>query len=131
MACVSNNFFSCFFLILIFILFLGIAALLRVVVLFAGVGLSKKSSRDQEKLRPFECGFTPKLRARLPFSVRFFLLCLVFLIFDVELILIFPFTLNVLKIRRFLRRGLLATFLFILLVGTLHEWNQGILDWSI
>jgi len=91
------------------------------VVLAAGIGLSKKALRDQEKLSPFECGFTPKLRARLPFSVRFFLLCLVFLIFDVELILIFPFTLNVLKVRRVLSRGLLASFLFILFVGTLHE----------
>ena len=111
--------------------FVLVRIILVAVVFLLGVLFSKKINFYEEKISPFECGFTPKLRARLPFSVRFFLLCLVFLIFDVELILIFPFTLNVLKMRRFLSRGLLASFLFILFVGTLHEWNQGILDWSI
>lgn len=98
------------------------------VIFFFGVVLSKKFFYDLEKGSPFECGFSPKFNARLPFSMRFFLISLIFLVFDVELVLIFPFitgiSTNVLSIIQIMVRG----FIIILLAGIFHEWNQGSLD---
>ena len=112
-------------------MFFLIALGLRAIVLVLGGRFSKKSFPDQEKLRPFECGFMPKFSARLPFSMRFFLLSLIFLVFDVELVLLFPFSANLIKSNIFMMTGLIMVFLLILVSGTFHEWNQGILDWSI
>jgi len=71
------------------------------VVVRLGVFLRKKASLDRERLRPFECGFSPKLNARLPFSIRFFLIALIFLIFDVELVLLFPLILSLVRLNAF------------------------------
>ena len=94
---------------------------LTFVVFLAGLILRKKLTGDREKASPFECGFTPKFRARLPFSMRFFLIALVFLVFDVELVLIFPF---IVRFRtsdpQFTSAGLF-TFLGILIFGLVHE----------
>ena len=95
-----------------------------------GMRLRKKFMFDREKNRPFECGFTPKFNSRLPFSIRFFLISLIFLVFDVELVLIFPFILRLKLYRIFYIIFLLTVFLLILSIGLAHEWNQGRLDWA-
>jgi len=82
-----------------------------------------------EKISPFECGFTPKYNSRLPFSIRFFLVSIIFLVFDVELVLIFPYILRLSNRIIILRIMLLLIFLSILILGLFHEWNQGSLDW--
>lgn len=92
--------------------------------------LSKKARIDREKSSPFECGFDPINSARLPFSIRFFLIAIIFLIFDVEIALILPTVIifNTSNIMWWVTTTLF--FIFILLIGLYHEWNQGALNWS-
>lgn len=92
--------------------------------------LAKKIIKDREKNSPFECGFDPKGSARLPFSIRFFLIAIIFLIFDVEIALILPLA-YIIK-TSFIKSWILVAiiFLLILLLGLYHEWNQGALNWS-
>nr|ALO76143.1 NADH deshydrogenase subunit 3 [Aphodius sp. APH01] len=92
--------------------------------------ISKKSFSDQEKSSPFECGFDPKSSARMPFSLQFFLIAIIFLIFDVEITLLIPLIITI-KITNIMHYFLVASFfLLILLIGIYHEWNQGALDWA-
>jgi NADH-ubiquinone oxidoreductase chain 3 len=74
-----------------------------------------------EKLRPFECGFSPKYTPRLPFSIRFLLIAILFLVFDVELVVIFPIMVRLLRSFFFGRVGGLFLILLILLAGLAHE----------
>nr|YP_010987604.1 NADH dehydrogenase subunit 3 [Ochthephilus vulgaris]WON66023.1 NADH dehydrogenase subunit 3 [Ochthephilus vulgaris] len=91
--------------------------------------ISKKTFMDREKNSPFECGFDPKNSARLPFSLHFFLIAIIFLIFDVEITLLIPFIMMI-KTMDFLSYFLiLSFFILILLIGLYHEWNQGALTW--
>jgi NADH-ubiquinone oxidoreductase chain 3 len=83
--------------------------------------LSKKSFYDREKNSPFECGFDPKSSSRLPFSLRFFLIAIIFLIFDVEIVLIFPL-IPIINNSNLINLILtLSFFIFILLIGLYHE----------
>nr|YP_009995356.1 NADH dehydrogenase subunit 3 [Ochthebius glaber]QNP09772.1 NADH dehydrogenase subunit 3 [Ochthebius glaber] len=91
--------------------------------------ISKKTFMDREKTSPFECGFDPKSSARLPFSIQFFLIAVIFLIFDVEITLLIPLIMT-LKISNMTMYMLISMFFFIiLLLGLYHEWNQGALNW--
>nr|UFZ13823.1 NADH dehydrogenase subunit 3 [Neochauliodes digitiformis] len=100
-----------------------------IVMILANI-LSKKSFVDREKSSPFECGFDPKNSARLMFSLRFFLIAVIFLIFDVEIALLLPLIMIYSSSNIFI--WLITSFLFILilLIGLYHEWNQGALDWA-
>nr|QGR23987.1 NADH dehydrogenase subunit 3 [Drosophila buzzatii]QXG19184.1 NADH dehydrogenase subunit 3 [Drosophila buzzatii] len=100
-----------------------------IVMILASI-LSKKTLVDREKSSPFECGFDPKSSSRLPFSLRFFLIAIIFLIFDVEIALILPMII-IFKFSNMLIWTLTSIiFIMILLGGLYHEWNQGMLNWS-
>nr|BAF80195.1 NADH dehydrogenase subunit 3 [Culicoides actoni] len=100
------------------------------VVMMLAVLFSKKSFYDREKMAPFECGFEPMNSARLPFSLQFFLIAIIFLIFDVEIALMFPMIFSM-KINNLLNWIITITiFILILILGLFHEWNQGALEWS-
>nr|YP_009995408.1 NADH dehydrogenase subunit 3 [Ochthebius lividipennis]QNP09824.1 NADH dehydrogenase subunit 3 [Ochthebius lividipennis] len=91
--------------------------------------LSKKTFMDREKASPFECGFDPKSAARIPFSIQFFLIAVIFLIFDVEITLLIPLIITM-KITNLIMYMMISMFFFlILLIGLYHEWNQGALNW--
>nr|ADK72516.1 NADH dehydrogenase subunit 3 [Scylla serrata] len=92
--------------------------------------ISKKTVFDREKNSPYECGFDPKGSARFPFSLRFFLIAVISLIFDVEITLLLPLAsiFNVTKVFSWLLTSTL--FLIILLLGLYYEWFQGALEWS-
>nr|ASY98580.1 NADH dehydrogenase subunit 3 [Camelomantis moultoni] len=92
--------------------------------------LSKKNIEDREKSSPFECGFDPMSSSRLPFSLRFFLIAIIFLIFDVEIALILPMTIIPNSSNMFIWTTTSLFFILILTVGLYHEWNQGSLEWA-
>nr|AXS66445.1 NADH dehydrogenase subunit 3 [Staphylinoidea sp. 10 KM-2017] len=105
-------------------------SLISFIFMLAASMISKKSFMDREKSSPFECGFDPKSSARMPFSLQFFLIALIFLIFDVEITLLIPLvmTLKIIHPMNFLFINLII--IIILLLGIYHEWNQGALNWT-
>nr|YP_009185833.1 NADH dehydrogenase subunit 3 [Euryusa optabilis]ALO70559.1 NADH deshydrogenase subunit 3 [Euryusa optabilis] len=105
--------------------------LISIIIMVIASIISKKTFMDREKSSPFECGFDPKSSARMPFSLQFFLIAVIFLIFDVEITLLIPFILimkiSSIKIYSFS----IIFFLLILIMGLYHEWNQGALNWTL
>nr|ACJ69501.1 NADH dehydrogenase subunit 3 [Leptopus sp. NKMT019] len=92
--------------------------------------ISTKSIMDREKTSPFECGFDPKSSPRMPFSIHFFLIAILFLIFDVEIVIIMPIIITV-KYANLMTWTLTTfTFIIVLIAGLFHEWNNGILEWT-
>lgn len=98
-----------------------IRILFRGVFLLAARGIAWRNKLSREKLSRYECGFDPIGNSRRPFSLRFFLLAIIFLIFDVELIFLFPYISGILSCFRVLNVGLKIGFLFILGWGLFHE----------
>nr|YP_010946966.1 NADH dehydrogenase subunit 3 [Sigmella normalis]WGO57723.1 NADH dehydrogenase subunit 3 [Sigmella normalis] len=105
--------------------------ILSSIIMMLATLLSKKSIEDREKSSPFECGFDPMSSARLPFSLRFFLIAMIFLIFDVEIALLLPMTIIMTSSNIKTWTIISIIFLMILLLGLFHEWNQGSIEWAI
>nr|QHN51602.1 NADH dehydrogenase subunit 3 [Crystallogobius linearis] len=85
---------------------------------------------DQEKLSPYECGFDPLGSARLPFSMRFFLVAILFLLFDLEIALLLPLPWGD-QLPEPQNAFFWATLVLILLtLGLIYEWIQGGLEWA-
>nr|QZK22852.1 NADH dehydrogenase subunit 3 [Alulacris shilinensis] len=107
-----------------------ISFIVPTIVMILATIVSKKLINDREKSSPFECGFDPKSSARMPFSLRFFLIAVIFLIFDVEIALILPIVI-ILKTSNILIWTMSTMFFILVLLGGLyHEWNQGALQWA-
>nr|NP_647568.1 NADH dehydrogenase subunit 3 [Pyrocoelia rufa]AAM46709.1 NADH dehydrogenase subunit 3 [Pyrocoelia rufa] len=92
--------------------------------------ISIKSISDREKNSPFECGFDPKSSPRIPFSLQFFLIAVIFLIFDIEIALLLPLILTMKISNPFTFIFIVFFFIMILIMGLIHEWKQGALDWA-
>nr|WBR65541.1 NADH dehydrogenase subunit 3 [Layahima elegans]WBR65606.1 NADH dehydrogenase subunit 3 [Layahima elegans]WBR65619.1 NADH dehydrogenase subunit 3 [Layahima elegans] len=107
-----------------------IIILISLIMMMLASILSKKSFNDREKNSPFECGFDPKCSARMPFSLHFFLIAIIFLIFDVEIALLLPVIIIMKYSNMLIWLSTSMYFLWILLIGLYHEWNQGALEWT-
>ena len=110
------------------ILFLIIALGLSSAFVVVNFILSPKHP-DPEKLSAYECGFEPFQDSRMEFDVRFYLVAILFIIFDLEIAFLFPWAISLGEI------GLLGfysmlNFLFILTVGFVYEWKKGALEWD-
>jgi NADH-quinone oxidoreductase subunit A len=111
-------------LLLMFILAGGLASVL--ITLSAIVGRHKRS---REKDQPYECGVQPSTDARQPFSVHFYMVALIFILFDIEAIFLYPWALVYRKLNMF---GFVEMLLYILilLVGYIFLWKKGALNWD-
>jgi NADH-quinone oxidoreductase subunit A len=114
------------------LIFLIVAAGLAIVLLALGTGIGYYFSRlhdDRAKLSPYECGFEPFEDTRSRFDVRYYLVAILFIVFDLEIAFLFPWAVALGRIGLF---GLLAMgiFLAILVVGFIYEWKKGALEWD-
>nr|YP_010118236.1 NADH dehydrogenase subunit 3 [Stichopus chloronotus]QQY85603.1 NADH dehydrogenase subunit 3 [Stichopus chloronotus] len=108
--------------------FFTLSTLLSFLLLTVGHFLPNRSL-ELEKSSPYECGFDPINSARLPFSFRFFLIAILFLIFDLEIALLFPI-IPASNTNLSILLPLSSVFLIILAAGLAYEWDQGGLEWA-
>lgn len=107
---------------------LVISSLISLIFFFASFILSSQKS-DNEKLSAYECGFDPFDDARNTFDVRFYLVAILFIIFDLEISFLFPWSIVLGSAPVFAYWSMLA-FLFVLTVGFVYEWKKGALEWE-
>lgn len=110
------------------LLFLGIGVGLGTVLIIFGFLISAHRP-DAEKLSSYECGFAPFENARLPFDVRFYLVAILFIIFDLETAFLFPWAVVLRKIGWF-GFAAMGIFLALLVIGFIYEWKKGALEWE-
>ena len=110
------------------LIFLGIAAGLGLVFILAAFVLAP-SDPDPEKVSTYECGFNAFDDARMKFDVRFYLVAILFIIFDLEVAFLFPWVLSFDSIGWF-GFGSVMVFLTILTIGFVYEWKKGALEWN-
>ena len=114
------------------LIFLAIATALALVMMTLGSVIGRFFSRnpkDREKLSPYECGFEAFEDSRMKFDVRYYLVCILFIVFDMEIVFLFPWAVALGTIGI---AGLIAmvVFLGILTVGFIYEWKKGALEWD-
>lgn len=114
------------------LIFLGVATALALVLLTLGTAFGRYFSRnrnDAEKLSPYECGFDPYEDTRMKFDVRYYLVAIVFIVFDLEIAFLFPWAVMFSKLPPFAWASM-GIFLFILVIGFVYDWKKGALDWD-
>ncbi len=110
------------------LLFIGIALVMGVMPLMLGM-LVGPNRPDKDKLSPYECGFEAFEDARMKFDVRFYLVAILFILFDLEIAFLFPWAIVLKEIGTF---GFVSMMIFlaILVVGFIYEWMKGALEWE-
>nr|QID48476.1 NADH dehydrogenase subunit 3 [Eucriotettix oculatus]QPK42093.1 NADH dehydrogenase subunit 3 [Eucriotettix oculatus] len=114
----------------LFITTMLMLSLLILMMILLSKMISKKTIYDREKLSPFECGFNPQTHPRLPFSIQFFMISMLFLIFDIEIALMLPMIPIMKTSMMSLWWVSSSMFILILVMGLYYEWNQGMLKWA-
>ncbi|TCV97410.1 NADH-quinone oxidoreductase subunit A [Luteibacter rhizovicinus] len=110
------------------LLFIAVAVGLGIVLLLIGM-LAGPSRPDSEKLAPYECGFEAFEDARMKFDVRYYLIAILFIIFDLEIAFLFPWAVVFDKIGAIALIEM-ALFLALLVVGFAYVWKKGALEWE-
>jgi len=118
-----------YFPILVFVLIAGAIGAGPTIAGWAASTFLGWNRPDSEKLSPYECGFEAFEDARMKFDVRYYLVAILFILFDLEIAFLFPWAVVLDEIGLF---GFVAmmVFLFILVVGFIYEWMKGALEWE-
>jgi NADH-quinone oxidoreductase subunit A len=114
------------------LIFLVFATAVAVVLLVLGTGIGRYFARfhsDPAKLSPYECGFEAFEDTRMKFDVRYYLVAILFIVFDLEIAFLFPWAVALGQIGA-LGLVAMAIFLAILVVGFIYEWKKGALEWD-
>ncbi len=114
------------------LIFLVVASAVAIALLVLGTGLGRYFSRfhrDPAKLSPYECGFEAFEDSRTRFDVRYYLVAILFIVFDLEIAFLFPWAVALGRIGA-LGLASMAIFLGILVVGFIYEWKKGALEWD-
>ncbi|HEV2189956.1 MAG TPA: NADH-quinone oxidoreductase subunit A [Stellaceae bacterium] len=114
-----------YFPILVFLAIAGVVAMAMIAASF----ILARQRPDSEKLSPYECGFEPFEDARVRFDVRYYLVAILFIIFDLEVAFLFPWAVSLGDIGVFGFWSMVA-FLGVLTVGFAYEWMKGALEWE-
>ena len=110
------------------LVFIAIAMGIGIMPLVAGFILAPRRP-DHDKLSPYECGFEAFEDSRMQFDVRYYLVAILFIIFDLEIAFLFPWAIVLDQVGLF-GYGAMAIFIGVLLVGFLYEWKKGALEWE-
>jgi NADH-quinone oxidoreductase subunit A len=110
------------------LIFLGIAIALSLVIMLATLIVARQRP-DTEKESPYECGFEPFEDSRGRFDVRFYLVAILFIIFDLEVAFLFPWAVSLGNIGLFGFWSMMI-FLGVLTIGFIYEWKKGALEWE-
>jgi NADH-quinone oxidoreductase subunit A len=110
------------------VIFIGVALVIGLVLLVTPFIVAYKQP-DQEKLSAYECGFNPFDDARMKFDVRFYLVAILFIIFDLEVAFLFPWAVAFGELGWYGFWSMMV-FLGVLTVGFLYEWKKGALEWD-
>jgi NADH-quinone oxidoreductase subunit A len=114
------------------VIFLGISTLIALVFIIASA-LFAPSAPDPEKMSSYECGFNAFDDARMKFDVRFYLVSILFIIFDLEVAFVFPWAVSLMRLPHdqvLFAFWSMVTFLGVLTVGFIYEWKKGALEWE-
>lgn len=114
--------------LLLLLIFLIISIGLSAIISIASFVLGEKNP-DKEKVSVYECGFDPFHNPGEPFSIRFFLIAILFLVFDLEISFLFPWSVSTSGLDLY-TQGVVFLFLIILVLGLIYEWMKGGLDWE-
>lgn len=119
--------------------YLPLLILVVIATVFAAIAIGMPSLLgpridNKQKLEPYESGMIPFHDARRPFPVKYYLVAMLFILFDIEVIFLFPWGAVIRELRDGYSLGIalgpIAFFLFLLIVGLLYEWKKGALDWG-
>ena len=110
------------------LIFLGLAIALGLILILAAI-IAAVSNPDSEKTSAYECGFNAFDDARMKFDVRFYLVAILFIIFDLEVAFLFPWAISLGSIGLFGFWSMMI-FLLILTIGFIYEWKKGALEWE-
>ena len=114
------------------VIFIGVAAIVGIALIVAPFIVAYRDP-DPEKLSAYECGFNAFDDARMKFDVRFYLVSILFIIFDLEVAFLFPWAVALMKLPAETAQFAfwsMMTFLGVLTVGFVYEWKKGALEWD-